>query len=57
MDALFAMRVISELDGIVGADLEVQLGEYQNYDYGGKELCKYVDQLYSIYIKGKVVSR
>jgi len=43
MDALFAMRVIGELDGLISEWMEVRLGEYQDYEYAGKELCRYVD--------------
>lgn len=51
------MRIIGELDGAVGEEMRVELEEYQFYELGGKDLCRYVDYLYSVYLKEKVAGR
>lgn len=57
IDALYGMRIIGELDGAVGEEMRVELEEYQFYELGGKDLCRYVDYLYSVYLKEKVAGR
>ena len=48
------MKVICELDNMCHGEksLMMRLEEYQVYDWGGKEICEIVDQLYMTYLKG-----